>query len=183
VIRLFVCDATPHHQPDGGGRAVSIVVNNGILIIECAREAVSAARRPAGDVRLPRALPPDLDLDRDRAAMVPLARDGRGAEMRPMAIVSINGLVVSTLLSLFVIPAIYLGRGVARALPGPGRLGGIPAPGARHGNGPAQARAVPATPIPPPVMKSVAGRPRRRRAAEARAERWAGWQRGDADRA
>lgn len=103
---------------------VGLVVNNGILIVEAARDAAGRGLPPREAV---------LDACRDRfrpiamtslataLAMVPLALGlGEGAEMRAsMAIVSIGGLAVSTVLSLFVVPALCLRLGVAAASPAP----------------------------------------------------------------
>ncbi len=92
---------------------VGIVVNNGILLIEYATEAEKRGKTVKVSI---------IEACRERfraiimtaiaatLAMVPLALgNGAGGEMRSsMAIVSIGGLMVSTLMSFFVIPAMYI---------------------------------------------------------------------------
>lgn len=92
---------------------VGIVVNNGILLTDYTeqlrREGMaleeSLARACPGRFR-----PIAMTAVTAVLAMLPLALGtGEGGEMRaPMAIVSIGGLVMSTLMSLYVIPALYL---------------------------------------------------------------------------
>ncbi|PKK88201.1 MAG: hypothetical protein CVV64_19795 [Candidatus Wallbacteria bacterium HGW-Wallbacteria-1] len=92
---------------------VGIVVNNGILMIEQIRLLRDQGMecRAAIEKGCPQKLRPIImTAAATVGAMVPLAMGlGAGGEMRaPMAVVSIGGLLVSTVLSLFVIPIIYL---------------------------------------------------------------------------
>jgi HAE1 family hydrophobic/amphiphilic exporter-1 len=113
IFALFITDATISlFSLMAVVMLVGIVVNNGILIIEYTREA-----ELRGTLRKEALI--EACRERFRAiimtaiatvlAMVPLALGmGAGGEMRaPMAIVSIGGLIVSTIMSFFVIPAAY----------------------------------------------------------------------------
>lgn len=114
IVSLFVTDATISiFSLMAIVMIVGIVVNNGILIIEYVLEAVArgTTRREAVlEACRERFRPIVMTSIATVLAMVPLALGmGEGAEMRAsMAIVSIGGLIVSTLLSLFMIPALYL---------------------------------------------------------------------------
>lgn len=92
---------------------VGIVVNNGILMIENITlyrergESLEAAVIEACPERLRPILMTTIAAS---VAMIPLALGrGSGGEMRaPMAVVSIGGLLVSMMLSIFIIPLLYV---------------------------------------------------------------------------
>jgi HAE1 family hydrophobic/amphiphilic exporter-1 len=104
-----------------------IVVNNAIVLVDLINQlrragaALHDAIMEAASARLRPILMTTLTTT---LALLPMALGfGEGAEVRtPMAITVIGGLVVSTLLTLLVIPVVYslLDRG-ARALSGAGQ--------------------------------------------------------------
>jgi HAE1 family hydrophobic/amphiphilic exporter-1 len=104
-----------------------IVVNNAIVLVDLvnqlrrAGQDATAAILEAGRARLRPIL---MTTSTTALGLLPMALGlGEGAEVRaPMAIAVIGGLVVSTLLTLVVIPVVYslLDRGVQVELPAPG---------------------------------------------------------------
>jgi multidrug efflux pump subunit AcrB len=115
-----------------------IVKKNSIILVEYANHALDRggtareAMLEAGPTRLRPILMTSIAT---MMAAVPAALGlGAGAETRrPMAIAVIGGLVLSTLLSLFVVPAFYVVADWCRGKLGGrrklGRLGGEPEPG------------------------------------------------------
>jgi HAE1 family hydrophobic/amphiphilic exporter-1 len=92
---------------------VGIVVNNAIVFVDCVNNlrraegyALDAALREAGRLRL---RPIVLSTLTTVLGLAPLALiPGEGAELRiPLALPVIGGLVLSTLLTLFVVPVLY----------------------------------------------------------------------------
>jgi multidrug efflux pump subunit AcrB len=89
-----------------------IVVNNAIVLVDCAnqlrRTGVSKleALRQAGRIRLRPIL---MTSATTILGLLPMALGlGEGAELRtPMALTVIGGMVTSTLLTLLVVPAVY----------------------------------------------------------------------------
>jgi HAE1 family hydrophobic/amphiphilic exporter-1 len=98
---------------------VGIVVNNAILILDYTTILrnrgfeLKEAILEASGTRLRPIIMSNLAI---MIGMLPLALEiGEGAEMRsPMAIVSIGGLITSTVFTLFVIPVIYYGFEIIR---------------------------------------------------------------------
>ena len=90
-----------------------IVVNNSLMLLEFVQQSREAGNTPeaavveAGHMRL---RPIFMTVIGTVAGLLPLALGiGKGAEMQaPMAVTVIFGLVVSTLLTLVVMPALYL---------------------------------------------------------------------------
>jgi HAE1 family hydrophobic/amphiphilic exporter-1 len=92
---------------------VGIVVNNAIVFVDCVNNlrraegyGLDAALREAGRLRL---RPIVLSTLTTVLGLAPLALiPGEGAELRiPLALPVIGGLVLSTLLTLFVVPVLY----------------------------------------------------------------------------
>ena len=90
-----------------------IVVNNAIVLIDCANQLRRAgtakldALRQAGQIRLRPIL---MTTGTTVLGLLPMALGlGEGAELRtPMALTVIGGMVTSTLLTLLVVPAVYV---------------------------------------------------------------------------
>jgi CzcA family heavy metal efflux pump len=95
---------------------VGLIVKNGILLLDAARHAVQRGAAPsealimAGRLRLRPIL---MTTVCTLAGLVPLALGlGAGAELqRPLALAVIGGLIVSTLVTLLVVPALLLSVG------------------------------------------------------------------------
>jgi Cu/Ag efflux pump CusA len=139
-----------------------IVKKNSIMLVEYANHYRSAdprldargAMTEAGPVRLRPILMTSLAT---MCAAIPAAAGlGEGSETRaPMAIAVIGGVAVSTLMSLFVVPAFYvLADRARRRVLGPpkvGNLGEDPPPSAPGAPGaPSAPTSAPTEPPPPP---------------------------------
>ncbi len=90
-----------------------IVVNNSLMLLEFIQQRRAAGRGPseaALEASRTRVRPILMTVTGNIAGLLPLALGiGRGAQMQaPMAIVVIFGLVVSTVLTLVVLPSLYL---------------------------------------------------------------------------
>lgn len=97
----------------GGMMLAGIVVNNGIVLVDCINQfrargmEKTAAVREACNVRL---RPIVMTTVTTVLGLMPMAIGlGEGAEIRtPMAITVIGGLLVSSVLTLFVVPSLYV---------------------------------------------------------------------------
>ncbi|MFZ1125233.1 MAG: efflux RND transporter permease subunit [Candidatus Baltobacteraceae bacterium] len=111
---------------------IGIVVRNGILLVERASARVLEGATPVEAMErsaIERLRPILMTTFATLAALGPLALGlGAGAEMeRPLAIAVIGGIVSATLLTLVLIPVLYVGRTRPRAAPA--RLGNLSSPG------------------------------------------------------
>jgi HAE1 family hydrophobic/amphiphilic exporter-1 len=113
ILALFVTNTTLNVMSLLGGiMLIGIVVKNGIVLIDytnlCRERGMSAIQSAiaAGRSRL---RPVVMTTLTTLLGMIPMAiSQGQGAEMwRPMAISVIGGLLVSTVLTLILVPSIY----------------------------------------------------------------------------
>jgi multidrug efflux pump subunit AcrB len=112
---------------------IGIVVRNGILLVERAGARVLEGATPAEAMErsaIERLRPILMTTFATLAALGPLALGlGAGAEMeRPLAIAVIGGIVSATLLTLVLIPVLYVGR-TQRTQSAPALLGDLSSPG------------------------------------------------------